>query len=81
MAQVTRIYLVKTPDGKTRLIRAGVSSQAMNHVAKELIEVKVASQDELVDALLNGIAVEHAVLPTQAEPNPVAEPATQDPLL
>lgn len=52
-----RIYLVIGPNGQ-RLVKATVVSQAVSHVAKEEFTVKVASQDELVNALLNGIKVE-----------------------
>lgn len=52
-----RIYLVIGPNGQ-RLVKATVASQAVSHVAKEEFTVKVASQDELVNALLNGIKVE-----------------------
>ena len=52
-----RIYLVIGPNGQ-RLVKATVASQAVSHVAKEEFAVKVASQDELVNALSNGIKVE-----------------------
>lgn len=52
-----RIYLVIGPNGQ-RLVKATVASQAASHVAKEEFTVKVASQDELVNALSNGIKVE-----------------------
>jgi hypothetical protein len=55
-----RIYLVGHGQD-TRLVRAGHRAQAMNHVAKALITVKVATQNELVDALQKGISVESAV--------------------
>lgn len=52
-----RIYLVIGPNGQ-RLVKATVASQAVSYVAKEEFTVKVASQDELVNALSNGIKVE-----------------------
>jgi hypothetical protein len=55
-----RIYIVGH-GLDTRLIRAGHRAQALNHVAKALITVKVATQNELVEALQKGIAVESAV--------------------
>jgi hypothetical protein len=42
------------------LVRASHRSQALSHVAKTLINVKVANQDELVEALGRQIAVENA---------------------
>ncbi len=56
----TRIYIVGHGQ-EIRLIRAGHRAQAMNHVAKALINVKVATQNELVDALQKGVSVENAV--------------------
>lgn len=54
-----RIYIVG--HGQTiRLVRASHRSQALGHVAKSLINVKVANQDELVEALGRQIAVENA---------------------
>jgi hypothetical protein len=54
-----RIYLVA--HGQTvRLVKAAHRAQALAHVAKTLINVKVANQDELVEALGRGIAVETA---------------------
>jgi hypothetical protein len=53
----TRIYLVNGPTG-TRLVKASVASQAITHVAKSAFSAKVASQDDLVEAVSNGIKVE-----------------------
>lgn len=53
----TRIYLVNGPTG-TRLVKASVASQAISHVAKSAFSAKVASQDDLVEALSEGIKVE-----------------------
>ena len=57
MATATRIYLVNGPTG-TRLIKATVASQAITHAAKSAFTAKVASQNDLVEALSNGIKVE-----------------------
>jgi len=57
MATATRIYLVNGPTG-SRLVKASVASQAITHVAKSAFSVKVASQDDLVEALSNGTKVE-----------------------
>lgn len=54
-----RIYIVG--HGQTmRLVRAAHRAQALNHVAKSIINVKVASQDELVSALSKQIAIENS---------------------
>jgi hypothetical protein len=57
MATSTRIYLVNGPTG-TRLVKAAVASQAITHVAKSAFSAKVASQDDLVEAVSNGVKVE-----------------------
>ena len=57
MATATRIYLVNGPTG-SRLVKAIVASQAITHVAKSAFSAKVASQDDLVEALSNGVRVE-----------------------
>ena len=56
----SRIYIVGHGH-ETRLVRAGHRAQAMNHVAKAFITVKVATQNDLVEALQKGISVESAV--------------------
>jgi hypothetical protein len=58
MATSTRIYIVTSTDGATRLVKATVASQAITHIAKNTFTAKVASQDDLVEALSNGIKVE-----------------------
>jgi hypothetical protein len=58
MATATRIYLVNGNDGTTRLVKATVASQAITHAAKSAFTAKVASQDDLVQALSSGIKVE-----------------------
>ena len=58
MATATRIYIVSTQDGTNRLVRATVASQAITHAAKSAFTAKVASQDDLVEALSSGVKVE-----------------------
>jgi hypothetical protein len=53
-----RVYIVGTPDNKVRLVKASVRQQAMTHVATHLFTVRVASQDDLINALKNGVQVE-----------------------
>lgn len=53
----SRIYLVNTPNGN-RLIRASVKQQAISHAANSIMTARVASQNDLVDALASGIKVE-----------------------
>lgn len=63
MSAPTRIYLV-TIGGSDRLVRAAHPSQALMHVARDIAAVKVASQNDLIDCLADGIKVEE---PAQAE--------------
>lgn len=65
MAQ-SRIYLVGTPSG-TRLIRASVRQQALTHAANTLFTVRVASQEDLVQALESGTKIENYKAPEQAD--------------
>lgn len=58
MAAQSRIYHVLV-DGKPRLIRATHPSHAVQHVARELISVRVASQDDLVAAFEAGVQPEN----------------------
>ena len=66
MATATRIYLVNGPTG-SRLVKATAASQAITHVAKSAFSARVASQDDLVLALSNGIKVEAYGETAQAE--------------
>ena len=67
MATAQRIYLVGTPEGKTRLIKASLRQQALSHVANTMLTVRVASQDDLVAELGKGTAVEQYSNPDQQE--------------
>lgn len=64
MAAAQRIYIVGHGQ-EIRLVKAAHKSQALAHVARSIINVKVASQDELVAALQRGISVEGVVDPEQ----------------
>ena len=66
MATATRIYIVSGPTG-IRLVRASVPAQAITHVAKQSFSASIASQDDLVEALSNGIKVETYGETAQAE--------------
>jgi len=55
----TRIYFVtdKTTK-KPRLVRAGHPATALRHVAADAFDVRVATQDDLLNAFEAGITVE-----------------------
>lgn len=59
MSTPKRIYIVKDNDAR-RLIRAANVAQARNHVARDTLQVAVASQDDLVSLVLGGARVEDA---------------------
>lgn len=52
-----RIYIVAHGD-KVRLVRAPHRAQALAHVANSIINVSVATQDDLVKHVTSGVAVE-----------------------
>ena len=60
--KVTRIYVVDKRIGpsEARLVRAENPSQAIRHVTRGLFDAGVASQDDLVELIAKGIAVEDA---------------------
>jgi len=53
-----RIYLVKDDNFGRFLVRANTPQQAVAHIAKQQYDVKVASQDELVALVSDGVKVE-----------------------
>lgn len=66
MATQQRVYIVGTPDNQVRLVKASVRQQALTHVANHLFTVRVATQDDLIEALGKGIKVEAYKDPDQA---------------
>lgn len=57
----TRIYLVSRKGvDHARLIRAATQAQALRHVALDEYMVDVATQDQLVDCVSEGVHVEDA---------------------
>ncbi len=61
-----RIYLTTDQTGAQRLTKATTPSQAVAHHARSTIQVRVASQDDLV-ALLPKLAVEEAGVETSGD--------------
>lgn len=53
-----RTYLIGTPSGEVRLVKATVRSQALTHVANSLFTLRVATQDDLIEYLTKGVKVE-----------------------
>ena len=52
-----RIYIVRNAHG-ARLVKANLRQQALSHVASTEYTVRVASQDDLVQQLSAGTAIE-----------------------
>lgn len=59
MSTPTRIYIVRIASSR-RLIRAATPAQARSHVARSLVTVEVASQDDIVECMEQGIKPERA---------------------
>ena len=59
-----RIYIVHGPQG-TRLVKASLRQQALSHVANSTFNVRVASQDDLVEAITAGAKIEQYRPPEQ----------------
>ena len=55
-----RIYIVKQ-DKKERLVRAVSATAAIRHVAAPMFEARVASQQDLVNLVGQGVKVEEAI--------------------
>jgi hypothetical protein len=73
----TRIYLVKpAAAGIATLVRAVSQAQALRHVASVDYSVSVASQEDLIEALQQGVVVENAGVATDDE-DPGEEVARQ----
>ena len=50
-----------------RLVRAAHQQQALSHVARSIINVKIANQEELLTAVSKGVTVENARADEQPE--------------
>lgn len=59
MSTPKRIYRVTYGD-TVRLVRAANKSAAVRHVADDIIKGSVAKQEEIVDAMMDAIAIETA---------------------
>lgn len=62
-----RIYMVGTPDNGKRLVKASLRQQALSHVANTMFTIRVATQDDLVESLSEGVQVENYKAPDQME--------------
>jgi hypothetical protein len=64
-----RIYIVGSPDNSVRLVRAASKQQALSYVASTTYVVRVATQNELVDNLMQGVLLESCRPPEQMQIN------------
>ena len=62
----TRIYTISNGD-TDRLVRATSRAQAISHVARSVFNSRVATQDDLVDAMQAGVKVEDAGAEVEGE--------------
>jgi hypothetical protein len=63
MSTPKRIYVVSQSTGtevKRRLVRAATQAQAIRHVASATLAAASATQDDLVELVSKGVAVEEA---------------------
>jgi len=67
MATKQRIYIVSTPDGQARLVRASLRQQALAHVANSTFTVRVATPDDAYEAAQKNIKVEDYKDPDQRD--------------
>lgn len=73
-----RIYIVTDTDFNIpRLVRANTPAQALTHVTKNRFVVKVATQDQIVDALNDDVTVETAGEVPAGDP-PAGDPPVGD---
>lgn len=49
------------------MVKAGARSQAISHVANSMLTIRVATQDDLVEAISSGKSVENAKAPEQLD--------------
>jgi hypothetical protein len=59
MAVATRIYFINI-EGVVYLVRAATSAAALAHVMRRIASIRVATQDDLVHSLADGVKVETA---------------------
>lgn len=64
---MSRIYYVFAPDFGKHLIRANTPHQAVALVAKEMFQVRVASQDDIVYEISHGNKVKEVLNATAEE--------------
>jgi len=64
---MSRIYYVSSPDFGKHLVRANTPQQAVALVAKEMFQVRVASQDDIVYEISHGNKVKEVLNATNEE--------------
>jgi hypothetical protein len=62
-----RIYLVTGTQEGARLVKANSRQQALNYVASTEFNIRVATQDDLVNQIRSGTEVEQYRAPEQQE--------------
>jgi Trm5-related predicted tRNA methylase len=64
---MSRIYYVSAPDFGRHLVRANTPQQAVALIAKEMFQVRVASQDDIVYEISHGNKVKEVLNATNEE--------------
>lgn len=65
---MTRIYKVEGPlPETTRLVRAANRAQAIRHVTRSEYSAVLAGQDDLIELIQRGVAVEDAATTEESE--------------
>ena len=64
---MSRIYYVSAPDFGKHLVRANTPQQAIAMIAKEMFQVRVATQDDIVYEISHGNKVKEVLNPTPEE--------------
>ena len=73
----SRIYaVIPKTGGPTRLVRAVHRAGALSHIATTSYDVRVAEQDDIVDALTAGAQVETAGAEVEPEQQSLIGPTT-----
>ena len=59
MSTLERIYKVRLPDGSFRLVQTSSRRTAVNHIAKALFNVSVATAEDLLEAKTDMVEIEY----------------------
>lgn len=58
-ATKTRVYVVEVSGQAPRLVRASHPLHAQRHVMEQIVQVRLASQDDLIELMAKGVRCEN----------------------